>query len=667
MSEDGYNYRALNNNQPVLENQDICTSGGVRDPHILRGTDGNFYMVVTDLNTSEMGWKNYAMVLLKSADLVNWESSVVNIPESFPEDFGNVCRVWAPQTIYDEEAGKYMIYFSMKQYDDPDIIYYAYANKDFSALESVPKQLLVNPTNHACIDADIIKKDGRFYMFHKSESGEPGIKLAVSDMLTEGYEYPSLDRVDSETEKVEGSAVFKLNNSREWILIYDVYGMGRYQFTKSSDLQNFMVIDEAISMNFHPRHGTVIPVTKAELKRLIEKWGTVKGPLIDVNAEGIRIQNVLIDGENGIMRLPVKKGTDLANFDPEFSSFSGTKISPAGPQDFSSGPVEYTVYIEGKGEQVYEVTAAKDHNRALDGFYADPDILYSEKTGSYYIYPTSDGFYKWGGYYFKTFSSENLVDWKGHGIILNLREDVNWADQNSWAPCIIEKKIDGKYKYFFYFCGKQKIGVAVADHPEGPFVDLGKPLIDWRPDGIKGGQEIDPDVFTDPKTGKSYLYWGNSYLAGAELNEDMTSLKMETLTMLKPDNTYREGVYVIYRDGTYYFMWSEDDTRSPNYKVRYGTRHSPLGKLTIPENNIVIQKDLETGIFGTGHNSAIQVPGKDEWYLVYHRFTFPKGREMGRFAGFNREVCIDKLEFDSKGNMIEVKPTLEGIKRLKNN
>jgi hypothetical protein len=607
------------------------------------------------------------MVLLKSPDLINWTSSVVNIPEAFPEEFGDVWRVWAPQTIFDEEAGKYMVYFSMKQNNDPDIIYYAYANEDFTALESVPGQLLYNPTNDACIDADIIHSDGKFYMFHKSESGAPGIKLAISDKLTEGYEYPHLKRVDKETERVEGSGVYKMNNSNEWILMYDVYGMGRYQFTKSADLKNFTIIDESFSMNFHPRHGTVIPITKTELKRLIEKWGTLKDPLIDANSNTIRKQNVLIAGEKGIMRLPVYKTADLKNFDPEFTSFSGTRISPTGPQDFSNGPVAYTVSMEGKGEKIYMVTAVKDNNRALDGYYADPDILYAEKTGKYYIYPTSDGFYNWGGYYFKTFSSENLVDWKDEGIILNLREDVSWANNNAWAPCIIEKKINKEYKYFFYFCGRNKdtkdqnIGVAVADNPQGPYVDSGRPLIDWKPEGIKGGQEIDPDVFTDPKTGRSYLYWGNGYMAGAELNDDMTSLKMKTLTLMTPDNTYREGAYVFYRAGTYYFMWSEDDTRSPNYKVRYATRKSPLGKLTIPENNIVIQKDSEQEILGTGHNSAIQVPGKDEWYLVYHRMTYPKGKNMGRFAGFHREVCIDKMEFDTDGNIIEVKPTLEGV------
>jgi len=281
VSNDGYNYRALNNNQPILDSKVISKSGGVRDPHILRGADGKtFYMVATDLYVPEMGWNNYAMILMKSTDLIKWESSIVNIPEEFPEDFGDVDRVWAPQTIYDETNGKYMVYWSMKDSGaHPDIIYYAYANKDFSGFEAIPKQLLYNPNNNACIDGDIIEKDGKFYFFHKSESGAPGIKLAVSDKLTEGYTYPNFDRVDKETERVEGSGIFKLNNSDEWILMYDVYGSGRYQFTKSKDLEHFEIIDEDISMNFHPRHGTVIPITSKEYQRLLSKWGVTDDQL----------------------------------------------------------------------------------------------------------------------------------------------------------------------------------------------------------------------------------------------------------------------------------------------------------------------------------------------------------------------------------------------------
>ncbi|MGE0019312.1 MAG: family 43 glycosylhydrolase [Draconibacterium sp.] len=664
VSTDGYNYRALNKNQPVLESKVISKSGGVRDPHILRGNDGKtFYMVVTDLYVPEMGWNNYAMILMKSTDLINWSSSVVNIQQTFPKEFGDVNRVWAPQTIFDKTTGKYMVYFSMKQGNNPDIIYYAFANKDFTGLESAPKQLLYNPTNNACIDGDIIEKDGKFYLFHKSESGEPGIKLAISDKLTEGYKYPHLNRVDKETDRVEGSGVFKMNNSDDWILMYDVYGSGRYQFTKSKDLEHFEVIDHEISMNFHPRHGTVLPITLKEYLRLVEKWGTLDDPLVEINSPGLKKLNIDLKAEAGTIHLPVKRGVNLAAFDPQFNCWPGFKVSPAGPQNFTSGPVAFTFSIGEKVKKVYKATASEDHNPVLEGYFADPDILYSEKTDSFYIYPTSDGFDGWSGWYFKTFSSKNLVDWKDEGIILDLKKDVTWANRNAWAPCIVEKKINGQYKYFYYFTAAQKIGVAVADHPAGPFTDSGKPLINWKPEGVKGGQEIDPEVFTDPKTGKSYLYWGNGYMAGAELNDDMVSLNMATLKTFNIDKTFREGTSVIFRNGVYYFMWSEDDTRSPNYKVRYATSDSPLGTLSIPENNIVIQRDPVTNIFATGHNSAIQIPGKDEWYLVYHRFTYPKGVDMPRGSGgFHREVCIDKLEFDANGNMLEVKPTFKGIK-----
>ncbi|MDW7692404.1 family 43 glycosylhydrolase [Flammeovirgaceae bacterium SG7u.111] len=666
VSTDGYHYRALNNNKPIIDSKEISTSGGVRDPHILRGADGDFYMVVTDLYVPEMGWKNYAMVLLKSTDLINWTSSKINIPETFPEEFGDVWRVWAPQTIYDQEVKKYMIYFSMKQKEDPDKIYYAYANEDFTALETLPKQLYFPPAtsnNKACIDGDIIYKDGKFHLFHKAEDGKPGIKLAISDKLTEGYELVSNDRVDSETNPVEGSGIFKLNNSEEWILMYDVYTQGGYQFTKSSDLKKFAVIDENISMNFHPRHGTVLPITDSELKLLIQKWESPEDPLVDATSSSIKKLNIVKNGQERKIKLPVKNGTDLTQFDPEFTSFPTVVINPKGPQDFSDGGVEYTVSVEGKSPEPCTVEVSVDHNPVLDGYYADPDVLYAEKTGKYYLYPTSDGFNGWGGYYFKVFSSDNLVDWTDEGIILDLKKEgeVTWANRNAWAPCIVEKEIDGEYKYFYYFTAAQKVGVAVADNPTGPFVDSGKALIDWKPEGVKGGQEIDPDVFTDPQSGKSYLYWGNGYMAAAELNDDMVSLKKETLKLLTPDQTYREGAYVIYRNGTYYFMWSEDDTRSPNYKVRYATATSPMGDFTIPGNNIVIAQDAEQEIFATGHNSVIQLPGRDEWYIVYHRFTYPKGKSMGRSAGFHREVCIDELKFAEDGSIIQVKPTLKGI------
>ncbi len=660
LSKDGYSYQALNNNRPVISSAAISSTGGVRDPHILRGHDGKtFYMVVTDM-VSALGWSsNRAMVLLKSTDLINWTSSVVNIQKRF-SGHDSLLRVWAPQTIYDDSAGKYMVYFSMKHGPDPDKIYYAYANKDFTDLEAEPKQLFFSPTNGASIDGDIIKKDGKFYLFFKTEGDGAGIKIAVSDHLTHGYVLRD-KYVQQTKDPVEGAGVFKLNNGKDYILMYDVYTKGKYQFTRTNDFVNFSVIDHDVNMNFHPRHGTVISVTKEEMERLAAKWLTAADIFGYPAGKGIRKQNVTIDTIAKTVFVPLLPGTNLKSFDPQFASGAGVMVKPSGKIDFSKSAVNYTISRKGAAPLTYKVTAAVVNNPVLNGFYADPDIIYAEKTKRFYLYPTSDGFNSWSGTYFKAFSSADLVNWKDEGVILDLPKDVSWASRNAWAPCIIERKINGQYKYFYYFTAAQKIGVAVADNPAGPFKDSGKPLVNSLPEGVKGGQQIDPDVFYDPVSGKYFLYWGNGYMAGAELNDDMISLKPGTTSVMTPDKTFREGTHVFWRNGKYYFLWSEDDTRSPNYKVRYGFAESPLGKISTPAENLVLAKDTAAGIYGTGHNSTIQVPGKDEWYIVYHRFTVPKGISMGDAAGFNRETCIDKMEFDAAGNIKPVIPTIKGI------
>lgn len=657
LSSDGYNYRALNGNNPVIDSKVISTSGGVRDPHILRGEDGNFYMALTDLYVPKMGWQNTAMIMMKSPDLINWTHTIVDIPKTFPEKFGDVYRVWAPQTIYDQQTDKYMLYWSMLQPGGTDIIYYAYANKDFTGLESEPKQLLYR--DGACIDGDIIFKDGKYHFFFKNEGHGGGIKKATSDKINEGYVVVEKD-MDQTREAVEGSGTFKLIGSDKYILMYDMYMAGGYQFCESTDLENFKVIDSEISMNFHPRHGTVIPITQKEMEALITKWGDLsKGAIVGVKAAEAKKLNVALDDEKGTLYIPVIPGTNLKKFNPQLTLFPGAKADKSGPQNFTKGPVKYTITLGGKS-RTFDVTASPDGNPVLNGYYADPEILFSRKDGKYYLYPTSDGFWGWSGTYFETFSSEDLIHWTPEGKILDLLTDVSWADRNAWAPTAAEKEINNEYKYFYYFTAAQKIGVAVADDPAGPFVDSGKPLVAFRPKGVRGGQEIDPDVFTDPKTGKSYLYWGNGYLAVAPLNDDMISLDTSAVKVLTPDHTFREGTEVFYRNGKYYFLWSENDTRDADYRVRYAFADSPMGPLTIPENNLVIQKDEAQGIYATGHNSVIQAQGTDDWYIVYHRFNRPKGIKMGGAAGFHREVCIDKMEFDAEGKIIPVKPTLTG-------
>ena len=589
VSMDGYSYWALNDNKPVLDSKVISSTGGVRDPHILRCEDGKtFYMVLTDM-VSDNGWSsNRAMVMLKSTDLVNWSHSVINMQKKYAGQ-ERLKRVWAPQTVYDAEAGKYMVYWSMLHGNGADIIYYAYANEEFTDLEGEPKPLFLPKNGKSCIDGDIVYKDGVYHMFYKTEGHGNGIKVATTKSLTSGQWEEQDDYKQQTKDAVEGAGTFKLIGQDKYILMYDVYMRGKYQFTETTDLKNFKVIDNDVKMNFHPRHGTIIPITRAELKRITDKWG-----------------------------------------------------KPAELGELPQNPI-------------------------LPGFHADPEILFSKQTGKYYIYSTTDGQPGWGGWYFTVYSSSNLKDWDYEGVMLDARStQVPWANGNTWAPCIEEKMIDGKYKYFFYYSanpiagGGKQIGVAIADHPTGPFKDLGHPIITESPVGR--GQQIDVDVFTDPVSGKPYLYWGNGYMAGAELNTDMVSIKKNTITVMTPkggtlkDYAFREAAYVFYRNGLYYFLWSVDDTGSPNYHVAYGTSTSPLGPIKVAKDPIVLIQDAKKEIYGPAHNSVIRIPGTDEWYIVYHRIN-KNFIEREKGPGWHREVCIDKLEFNEDGTIKRVVPS----------
>jgi hypothetical protein len=653
ISNDGFTYKALNNNQPILDSKVISSTGGIRDPHILRGADGkSYYMVATDM-VSALGWNaNRAFILMKSTNLIDWKTQVINIPNRYSA-LSSAQRVWAPQVIYDSAKGKYMVYWSMSINNGADKFYYAYVNSDFTSLETEPKVLFANPAGTAVIDGDIVEKDGLFYLFFKTEGSGNGIKKAVATSLT--GEYSMIDNyLQSTNNPVEGGCVFRLYDTDTWILMYDMYTSNAYQFTETTDFENFTVADKKVSFNFTPRHGTIIPITSEEATALMKKWGSATDVYIQSSAsEAIKKNNVNISQTAKTIYLPVRYGTDITNFDPQFKAYAGCTVTPTGVQDFSAGPINYTASIDGLASKTYAVTVSVDNNPVLEGYYADPEILYSQKNKKFYIYPTSDGFVGWSGYYFKTFSSEDLVNWTDEGTILNLPTDVKWGTFNAWAPAITEKKVNGDYKYYYYFVAAGNVGVATSDEPTGPFVDSGKKLAD----------NIDPDVYTDTITGKSYLYWGNSTLYAAELNDDMVSINTSTKRTITPSGgTFREGIYVIRRNGTYYFFWSEDDTRSENYRVRYGTSTSPLGPITVPANNLILQKDATQGIYGTGHNSVVQIPGRDEWYMVYHRFTRPKGITMqGDSAGYFRETCIDKLEFNADGSVKKVVPTVKGI------
>lgn len=276
----------------------------------------------------------------------------------------------------------------------------------------------------------------------------------------------------------------------------------------------------------------------------------------------------------------------------------------------------------------------------LDGFTADPSIRVFGDT--YYVYPTSDK-PNWETTDFSVWSSKNLIDWKREGMILDVTKDLAWAKLRAWAPDCVERN----GKYYFYFCADTKIGVGVADKPTGPFKDaLGHPLIQ-KGGKINVGQTIDPQAFIDDD-GQAYLFYGNGKFAQVvKLKPDMITIDGDPVNIKLKE--FREGIWVFKRNGKYYFMWSIDDARSPNYRVGYGIADSPLGPVTSPTKDFIVLQKHGAAV-ATAHHSVVNVPGTDRWYVAYHRHAVPGG------SGFKREVCLVRMEFNPDGTIKPMDP-----------
>jgi predicted alpha-1,6-mannanase (GH76 family) len=291
-------------------------------------------------------------------------------------------------------------------------------------------------------------------------------------------------------------------------------------------------------------------------------------------------------------------------------------------------------------------------NPVFKGWYADPEVvLYGDR---YWIYPTYSAAYE-KQVQFDCFSSYDLVNWTKHERILDTA-GVKWAKRAMWAPGVIEK--GGKYYLFFAANDVHEgevggIGVSVADHPDGPYRDLlGKPLIN---EIINGAQPIDQFVFHD-RDGNYYMYYGGwRHCNMVKLNKDFTGLESfpdgSMVKEVTPEG-YVEGPVMFIRNGKYYFMWSEGGWTGPNYRVAYAISDNPFGPFQ--RIGTVLQQDRDVAT-GAGHHSVLNIPGTDEWYIVYHR------RPLSETSPHHRVTCIEHMRFDETGHILPVKITMHGV------
>lgn len=269
VSEDGYHFRPLNDNKPFLFNKK--GTKGIRDPFLFRAVDGSFYIIGTDMR-SELGWaSNHALCVWHSDDLVGWEQ----YDSIDMEDYGLIgsVRTWAPEVFYDKEKEMYMIYWANAQHNKETdewsntVMWYAYT-KDFKHLETMPQLLYAPPCKKDAIDADIIEKNGTFYMYYKDEN-EKYICYVYSDCLIGPYKEPEKKNITVFDEHTEGCCMYPLSGTDKWIMIMDSYTKGRYVMQETTDFINFTKVDEKdYDLDFSPRHGSMLLISDEEYERV---------------------------------------------------------------------------------------------------------------------------------------------------------------------------------------------------------------------------------------------------------------------------------------------------------------------------------------------------------------------------------------------------------------
>ncbi|TFW22805.1 glycoside hydrolase family 43 protein [Duganella callida] len=246
----------------------------------------------------------------------------------------------------------------------------------------------------------------------------------------------------------------------------------------------------------------------------------------------------------------------------------------------------------------------------------------------------------------RLYSSCDMQHWTDRGVPI-APSAFKWAKGkvDAWAADIAKR--DGKY-YFYATVDHasipgRAIGVAVADKPEGPFVDArGSALItnDMTLESNIAWDDIDPAVFQDDD-GQAYLYWGNSVLKWARLKPDMTELDGPIHTV--GVERYTEAPYLHKHNGTYYLSYSREFPE----ETAYMTGPSATGPWKY--QGVIMAKNAKVK---TIHQAIIAFNGKN--YIFYHNARLPGGGE------YRRSVAVEEFAYNADGTIPFIQQTREG-------
>lgn len=264
---------------------------------------------------------------------------------------------------------------------------------------------------------------------------------------------------------------------------------------------------------------------------------------------------------------------------------------------------------------------------------ADPGMLFYQQT--YYAYCTYTANSPLPTQGIRLYTSTDLVHWQDRGFAL--KDEHAWGTKGFWAPDVVAK--DGKF--YMYFAANERMVVAEADSPLGPFTQQTQaPML---PDSIK----IDGHVFIDDD-GKQYFYYvgfdNGNHIWGAELNHDMKTVREDTIRhMIAPQEPWEthmapiaEGPMVIKHKGLYYMTYSGSHFQSPNYSVGYAIASHPMG----PWKKYAFNPVMKSTPFahGTAHHTLTTSPDGQEMFIVYHQHYSANQTEP-------RKISIDRIRF----------------------
>ncbi|GAB2628415.1 family 43 glycosylhydrolase [Streptomyces capparidis] len=289
---DPLHWRELNGGAPVLNS--VLGDKGVRDPFVIRSPEGDrFFLIATDLKMHGNGdWDavqrhgSRSIMVWESTDLVNWsEQRSVQVS---PPTAGNT---WAPEAYWDADLGKYVVFWASKLYaeDDPQHTGDTYNRMMYattSDFRTFSEAEVWNDPGYSVIDSTVIEHDGTYHRLTKDERGtgeSPCGKFILqeksADLLARKWDFVA-DCIGRGTDtspgisRGEGPTVFKSNTEDKWYLFIDEFGGRGYVPFETTDLDSGKwTMSDDYRLPASPRHGTVLPVTKAEYDRLLAKWG----------------------------------------------------------------------------------------------------------------------------------------------------------------------------------------------------------------------------------------------------------------------------------------------------------------------------------------------------------------------------------------------------------